>query len=211
MPGKGIYTEYVPTTPIRKEKAQNLQKLFPGGDPGKVGSTPPFYGKDQAGAAKESADFGNTFIYGLDDKGNSIGKLKGDAQHFPDGFSPDYSGNGANVQVPDKWSESKDAGAGVWAQSGDPANPFVPDLTSPAGGPGAAGDGTLDVTPNANVSPLGKSDPEISAASVKPLLDVKASDNTKNPAIESKNIHSNSKLGGDMKLGSSYPNNNTFL
>lgn len=211
MPGKGVYTQYVPTDPIRKAKSLGLQKLFPGGDASKVGSTPPFYNKEQDAAAAESSAFGNQFIYGVDENGKSIGPLQGDASFFPNGFSPDYSGVGAPISIPNKWSDKASDGGGAWGKSGDPGNPFVPDLTSPAGGPGAEGDGSLDVIPVANVSPYGKSNPEITIESVKPLLNIEASDNTRNPSIESKNIHTNSRLGGNMKLGTSYPGKNTYL
>ena len=101
---------------------------------------------------------------------------------------------------------------GNWQKSGDPANPYVPDLTSPAGGPGTPGDNTLDISPIvANVSPYNKQDPKITVESVKPGFKLDSSDNTRNPSIEANNIHSNVKLGSDMVMGKSYPKNQTFL
>ena len=181
MAGKGKYTQYVPA---ETTKSLFLQKLFPGGG----GKNPPFYGKKQDEAAQECADFGNQFIFGLKPDGSSLGRLSGDDGFFPAGFYPDYSGEASEngIQIPNKFKES-------WQQSGDAANPYTPDITSPAGGPG-------------DVTPYGKSNPQIGIGQIKPNYPLTTSDNTKNPNITAPRIHKASLLGKDSTavLGQSY-------
>ena len=182
MAGKGKYTQYVPA---ETSKSLFLQKLFPGGG----GKNPPFYGKKQDEAAQECADFGNKFIFGLKPDGSSLGRLDGDDGFFPAGFYPDYSGEASEngIKIPNKYQD------GSWKQSGDAANPYVPDITSPAGGPG-------------DVTPYGKKDPGIKIDDIKKGYLWQVNDNTKNPLVTAPRIHKASLLGKDSTavLGQSY-------
>jgi len=73
---------------------------------------------------------------------------QGDLGYLPQGVDLDYSGKSAAIQPPDT-SEGKDV---VWSKAGDPANSYVPDVSSP--GPGKTDGADKDVDPKIEVKDL---------------------------------------------------------
>jgi hypothetical protein len=138
MSGQGKYTTYVPVSSTRNTL---LRKLFNAKASNGAGV---FYGKlDQAdnGDAAKAAVASATApvvngIGGLLPKG---GNQSGDPQMFPTGVSLSY-GNAPDVS------------AVAWKNPGDPANPYVPDITSP--GPGKTDPLDKDADPSISYSDL---------------------------------------------------------
>lgn len=162
MAGQGKYTIYAPES---NSKNNLLAKLFP------ASPTAAYVGKE--------VEYRNVVV----DSGNSnllASKVQGDPYFGPD-VNMDYAESPNLLQ----------GAEGSWRQPGDPANSYVPDLTSP--GPGKT-DG------------VDKSDdPGLSAEDVKPTyVPGGPQTGTRNPADQAKKIASQ-VLGTDskMKLGSS--------
>ncbi len=163
MAGQGKYTVYAPES---NAKNSLLSKLFP--------------------ASPTSAYVGKEVDY------RALVVSQGNA-YLKNGLQPgdSYFGNGVNMDYTD--SPNLTAGAdGSWKMSGDPANAYVPDLTSP--GPGKT-DGTDK-----------NSNPEIKASDIKPNYVVGGPNTgTKNPAEYAQKI-ATQVLGVEGKLGSSDSN-----
>jgi hypothetical protein len=165
--GKGKYTTYVPPKSPRRTFFENLFK-------GDSTTSPPFYGVDQADAYKYAAKEGNDILRAA----ATSGIQAGDAQHFPDGVDFTYGGAKASIQAPDTSKGADDA----WVNAGDPANSYVPDLSSP--GPGK----TDGVDKSAN--------PKIKSSDVKPTY-VPGGPNTgtRSPTATSGKVHDANTLG----------------
>jgi len=98
---------------------------------------------------------------------------------------PDIFGKGVSLQ----YGDSPNTLDVKWGKAGDPANPYVPDLTSP--GPGK----TEPSDKNAN--------PGINATDIKPSFDpAKTSVNTTSPSATAPRLGSTS-LGDDLEMGKS--------
>ena len=186
MSGQGIYTTFVPPTTSR---SQYLAKLFPGDgskwDPqvGSTGEAPPFAAgggvyMTQAAAAAAVAAEGNNLLLAA---GNG-GIQQGDRDLFPNGVdmtfgrSPDISAGQTGKGMVDDWQKP-----------GDPANSFMPDISSPRG------DGTDALDKNV--------DPQIAATDIVPNYLPTA--NTANPATTGPKISAANTLGQSLKQGSS--------
>jgi hypothetical protein len=162
MAGQGKYTIYAP---VSSEKNILLGKLF------SKGPVSDYVGQE--------VDYRNIVV----GQGNSFLKkgLQAGDSYFGNGVNMDYSG------APDILMGAD----GAWNESGDPANSFSPDLSSP--GPGKT-DGT-DKSVN----------PELKSSDIKPnYVPGGPNTGTKNPAVYAQKIASQI-LGVDSKtkLGSS--------
>jgi hypothetical protein len=125
MPGKGKYTTYHETDPVKIPRKNYRDSLFKGG---------PFSGLKAEEVKEEVVNRGNKILRA--EAGG--GKTSGDSSMFPNGVDLTYSGGGmqygpANGSVPTD-------------RAGDPMNAFVPDVSSP--GPGKTGG--LDKDPALN-------------------------------------------------------------
>lgn len=133
-PGKGRYTTYVP---ISNDRNKLLWKLFNG----KAGAAGNFYGSSNGPQTNNvnaaAAAVATASSYLLPTTGNQAGDLG----MFPNGVDLSY-GNAPNLNDV------------AWNRAGDPANSYVPDITSP--GPGKTSGLEKDLNPN------------ISATDVKP-------------------------------------------
>lgn len=174
-PGKGRYTTYVPVSSTRNDL---LRKLFNANAPNNQGV---FYGKldqtDNSAAAAAAVVTATAPVKnGVGGLIPSDGHQVGDAQMFPTGVE---LGFGNSPDLP------KDVS---WKNPGDPANAYVPDITSP--GPG-------------KTNPLDKSvDPKITIADLKPNYIPGAPDTgTADPAKVSQTI--NAPIGKDLTMGKS--------
>lgn len=138
-PGSGRYTNYVPPASSRNKLLSDLFNAK-AGEAGKIYGAA--YQTDPAAAAS-AAVASATANVDSSGKGGLFpedGRQAGDAQMFPQGTNLNFSDapNTADVK---------------WKASGDPANAFVPDISSP--GPG-------------KTSPLDKNaDPKIGVSDVK--------------------------------------------
>lgn len=160
MSGQGKYTIYAP-----ESNAKNilLAKLFP------AAPTSAFVGKE--------VDY-RQVVVGQGNVSLKNGLQPGDS-YFGPGVNMDYTGS------PDISAKSD----GSWSKPGDPANSYVPDLSSP--GPGKT-EGTDK-----------NSDPEIKSTDVKPNYVIGGPNTgTKNPAEYAKKIAAQ-VLGVSGKMGSS--------
>jgi len=185
-PGKGRYTTYVPIASTRNSL---LWKLFNGNAANESGV---FY-KDNnpsnndvaasAVVARATAKVEN----GVGGLIPASGLQAGDAQMFPSGVDLSY-GN------------SPDISTVGWVNPGDPANAYVPDVSSPGAGPaGAPGQiGQL------RADPLDKNvNPKIDVADLKPnYMPGAPGTGTKSPSETSSNIGSG-PIGKDLSMGKS--------
>ena len=185
MSGKGKYTTYVPPKSTRRSF---FEKLFKGSGKewvptvGSTDETPPFVGLDQAQAAKAAAKAGNEIMRATLNGGITAGDLN----QFPMGVDLSYSGKVATIQPPDTEAGKDDA----WSRPGDPANSYVPDLTSP--GPGK----TLGIEKDL--------DPKIASSDIKPNYVPGAPDTgTKSPSTVSGKVYDANTLGTDLPKGQS--------
>lgn len=150
-PGKGRYTTYVPaaTTTSAGSRYSLLWKLFNQRANTLISGIASFYGESSnpqtennkaAEAAVKRARNNQTGLL------PESGVQSGDLGMFPSGVDLSY-GKAPNIADV------------AWTNPGDPANPYIPDVTSP--GPGAPGTVRTDgIDKNVN--------PDISAADVKP-------------------------------------------
>lgn len=132
-PGQGRYTKYLPEN---TGKSQRLNSLFNSKATNSMGV---FYGSVDA-SNTDAAKVAST---------NALKFLKagvGDPSMFPTGVDMTY---GAAPNITDV----------KWKNAGDPANPWVPDLSSP----GPSGGESVNVDPKSK-----DKDPGLSAADVKP-------------------------------------------
>lgn len=146
-PGSGRYTVYVPVSSTRNAL---LAKLFND----RAGSIAAIYGatyqKEQAKAAEEAVKTATAVV---DAKGvgglfPSDGKQVGDAQMFPTGVQFGFGGAPNLSDV--KWDTATSASrTGTPSKAGGPANPYMPDPSSP--GPGRTEGVQKDVNPEISV------------------------------------------------------------
>ena len=138
-PGSGRYTKYVP---VASERNQLLAKLFNdrAGDKGNIyGKT---YQTDPVEAAATVVARATAKVEaGVGGLIPKEGKQQGDLDMFPSGVSFQYN----DEKVPDLEKIK-------WAKAGDPANAYVPDVTSP--GPGKTDGTQKDKDPELTVADL---------------------------------------------------------
>jgi len=160
MAGQGKYTVYAPPS---SEKNTMLARLFP------KSPTSEFVGKEEDYKKLVVAQ-GNLSL--------KNGMQPGDS-YFGKGVDMDFAGSPDILKGAD----------GLWKQAGDPANSFVPDLTSP--GPG-------------KTDPSDKNaDPEIKSVDIKPSYVAGGpSTGTRNPEDFAKKIAAQT-LGVPSKMGTS--------
>jgi len=160
-PGSGRYTTYLP---VKSLKTDRLSKLFKGGLSGLYDGK-----EDNAKAAEAAVAVAKKVLDG-----------KGDQDLFGNGVDLGYGVN--NGTVPDTTEVA-------WSKAGDPANPYVPDLSSP--GPGKTDGVEKDA------------DPKLAPEDIKPNFDAKnPSVNTASPAATAPRLGSTS-LGENLQGGKS--------
>jgi hypothetical protein len=166
----GKYTTYVGGVATDAHKL--LAKLFPA-NPFKT----PLEAGDEKAAQKIVIDIATAKVNnGVGGIQPSDGVQQGDLGMFPTGVKLNYS-------------DSPDVSSVKWMNPGDPANPYMPDITSP--GPGKT-DGKDKAT-----------DPGIKTSDV-PHTDIDtAGQNLRNPSKDGPAIYSNNTLGNPQKLGDS--------
>ena len=154
-PGSGRYTTYIPVKNVRNDR---LAKLF-----NKTSSTGDLYSgaEDNAKAAASAVEVAKSVLNG-----------SGDRDMFGNGIDLSYGTDSGSV--PDT-TEVK------WKAAGDPANPYVPDISSP--GPGKTDGVDKDVNPNLEST------------------DVKPSFNPKSPSVGATSPAATSKRLGTISLG----------
>lgn len=167
MSGKGKYTQY--SSPA-SDKNSLLSKLFSKNAP--ASSLPP---QMKEGPGKEAEVIADLVKIAKDVL--TPATQTGDLGFFPSGVKLNFGDAPKTEDV-------------KWAQSGDPANAYAPDVTSP--GPG-------------KTSGLDKdTDPGIKVVDLKPAYVPKGPDTgTKSPADTSSKVVDASSLGSNGKLGSS--------
>ena len=169
MAGKGKYTEYAPK---QGDSKTLLKKLFGtnAGTGDGVGTLPPQMVVDPGKEGDALAA-----IVAIARAVLTPVKQQGDHGYFPDGVKLDFSDSPITEKV-------------GHAAAGDPANPYMPDITSP--GPGKT-DGSDKVA-----------DPKIAPTDIKPNY-VAKSGGTASPADTRKKIIEGNTLGESGKMGSS--------
>ena len=167
-PGSGRYTIYMPT---KSSKLSMLQKLFKNGLSALYGNK-----ESNSDAASEAVKIAKSVLDG-----------KGDQEMFGNGVDLSYGSAPNTADV--KWDSAKFSIDGKTTNSGGPANPYVPDLSSP--GPGK----TEGIDKDA--------DPGIKPEDVKPNFDSKnPSVNTTSPSTTSVKIGA-TFLGEELQKGKS--------
>ncbi len=186
MSGTGKYTKYAPTaTPAH----QLLDKLFTSKDPIKQSPVQGLVGKETTARAAVVALATAPVVNGVGGLQPSDGVQQGDAAVFPQGVNLDFSGKLASIQPPDT-AEGADV---VWKNPGDPANSYVPDITSP--GPGKTDGLDKDV------------DPKIEAKDIKPnYVPGAPGTGTRSPTDTDAKLVATEKLGTSAPLGDSGAN-----
>jgi len=165
MSGTGKYTVYAPPA---NEKNTLLNKLFHSSDPVSRSPYQDLVGKETDARNQITATANELLV---------PSHQAGDLGHFPTGVDLDYK---SAPNVPDV----------KWNVAGDPANPYVPDITSP--GPGK--------TEGSDKS----SDPEIKTTDIKPVYVPGApGTGTKSPTVTSAKIVAANLLGFDAPKGDS--------
>lgn len=150
-PGSGRYTTYIP---VKNDRNDRLSKLF-----NKASSNGDIYNSAESNskAAEAAVSIAKAVFTG-----------EGDRDIFGKGVSLSYG-------------EAPDTMEVKWNKAGDPANPYVPDLSSP--GPGK----TEGVDKDA--------DPELKITDIKPNFD------PKNPSVNAASPTATSSRLGTMSLG----------
>lgn len=152
-PGSGRYTTYLP---VNSSRVQRLMKLFKGGLSALYGNK-----SSNSEAAAEAVAVAKQVLNG-----------KGDQDLFGNGVDLTYGA--ANGSSPDTTTVA-------WTKPGDPANAYVPDLSSP--GPGKTEGVDKDV------------DPKLSTTDIKPNFD------PKNPSVNTTSPSATSSKLGTLSLG----------
>lgn len=154
-PGSGRYTTYIP---VKNNRNDRLAKLF-----NKASSAGDLYAgaENNSKAAEAAVGIAKSVLNG-----------SGDRDMFGDGIDLSYGSESGTV--PDT-TEVK------WKTAGDPANPYVPDISSP--GPGK----TEGIDKDA--------DPKIDSIDVKPNF------NPKSPTVGATSPAATSKRLGTISLG----------
>ena len=151
IPGSGRYTTYVP---VKSPRTERLFKLFKFGAPDIYGGA-----ESNKDAAALTAATAKTLFDGV---------VKGDADMFGPGVSLSHQ------TAPDTKEVTSEA-------SGDPANPYVPDITSP--GPGKTEGTDKDA------------DPGLKTTDIKPNFD------PSNPSVNTTAPSATSARIGTLSLG----------
>lgn len=177
MSGQGKYTQYAPPA---SDKNTLLNKLFHSGDATAKPVVQDLVGKETDARAAIIEIAKNVL---------APNHQTGDSGYFPAGVDLDYSGKSASVQPPDT-AEGKDV---KWSKAGDPANSYIPDITSP--GPGKTDGLSKDA------------DPKIKATDIKPTyVPGGPGTGTKSPTAANAKIFAANLLGVPGKLGDSGAN-----
>ena len=197
MAGKGKYTTYNAPNSTRKSF---LERMFKGD----VGHFNPFIGLDHVGGTKAANEAGNLYLRASDEAaGGAIAKKiqKGDIGFFPDGVDISYQGKTSKISAPDKKSGgTKNNPAGGWFKVGDPANPYMPDISSP--GPGKT-EGTDKLDPKLSVEVFNeKAANDPNGLSVAPRLPGETQ-NLINPTSAGEKLYVANTLGASSELGKS--------
>jgi hypothetical protein len=175
MSGNGKYTQYAAPA---SGKNTLLNKLFHSDDPTLAPVAQDLVGKE---------DDVRKAVVALAKQAMLPSHQSGDPALFPQGVDLDYTYKQDPSMLPDIPSVK-------WKNPGDPANPYIPDISSP--GPG-------------KVSPLDKSkDPEIKVEDIKPNYVQGAPDtSTASPVAAAEKIVAANELGNSPgKLGDSGAN-----
>lgn len=174
MSGQGKYTTYAPPM---SEKNTLLNKLFKSKDLVQRPPTQDLVGKETDAIAATIAIAKEVL---------TPTNQSGDLGHFPNGVKLDFSGTPLNEHAPDT-AEGKDV---KWTKAGDPANSFVPDVSSP--GPGKTEGSDKDV------------DPEVAVKDLKPnYVQGAPGTGTKSPTSTSAKIIAANILGVKTPMGES--------
>ena len=186
MAGTGKYTVYAPPA---NDKNTLLNKLFHSGDAVEKPPTQDLVGKESDARLAILAIATAPVVAGVGGIQPSDGVQAGDLGMFPAGVNLDFSGKLATVQPPDT-TEGKDV---KWTKAGDPANAYMPDISSP--GPGKTEGTDKDV------------DPGIAAKDIKPNY-VAGGPNTgtRDPSVTDPKVIAANILGVSGKLGDSGAN-----
>jgi hypothetical protein len=159
-PGSGRYTTYIP---VKSDRNDRLKKLFRNSNDIYAGA------ENNSTAAEAAVDTAKSVLTG-----------KGDQDLFGNGVDLGYGVN--NGTTPDTTTVK-------WEKAGDPANPYVPDLSSP--GPGKTEGTEKD------------ENPKIAIEDVKPNFDAKnPSVNTASPTATAARLGTTS-LGENLEPGKS--------
>jgi len=151
---------YTTYLPVNSEKTERLSKLFKGGS------------NELYGGAKSNTDAAAAAVAVAKSNRKGVG-------------DPDMFGAGVSLV----YAEAPDTSEVGWKNPGDPANPYVPDLTSP--GPGKTDGVQKDANPN------------IDTIDVKPNFDpANPSINTASPTATAPRLGSVS-LGENLEKGKS--------
>lgn len=186
MSGTGKYTQYAPTATTAHTL---LDKLFTSKDAKQFSPVQGLVGKETDARNATLALATAKVVLGVGGIQPSDGVQQGDASMFPQGVNLDYSGKLASIQPPDT-AEGKDV---VWKNPGDPANSYMPDITSP--GPGKTDGKDKDTNPT------------IAVKDIKPAYVPGAPDTgTRSPSVTDGKVFSGELLGTTGKLGDSGAN-----
>ena len=168
MAGQGKYTTYVPVASVRNTR---LGRLFAGNSTISNPLAEHVASGNADKAREETVDRAKALL--------QPSSQQGDLGHFPQGVRLDYQ----HENFPDVTKVA-------WESAGDPANPYMPDPSSP--GPG-------------ETSPLAKdSDPEISPTDVKGegyIPGQPGVSTTRNPLDTAPAVHAENELGKAGTLG----------
>lgn len=177
MSGTGKYTVYAPPA---SDKNTLLNKLFNSKDAVVKSPTQDLVGKENDARAA---------IIAIAQANLTPAHQQGDLGMFPNGIDLDFSGQSASIQPPNT-VEGKDV---TWTRAGDPANSYIPDISSP--GPG-------------KTEGLDKSeDPKIAAKDIKPnYVPGAPNTGTKSPTATNAKVVAANVLGVNGKLGDSGAN-----
>lgn len=183
MSGTGKYTQYAPTA---TDAHTLLNKLFHSNDPVEKSPVQDLVGKETDARNATVALANAKVVAGVGGIKPSDGVQQGDPKLWPQGVNLDYSGKLASIQAPDT-AEGQDV---VWTNPGDPANSYVPDITSP--GPGKTSGLDKDV------------DPKIAAKDIKPnYVPGAPGTGTESPTTATPKLAAEQVLGTAAPLGDS--------
>lgn len=171
MSGQGKYTIYAPPANTKNTLLARLFRFAPNAS---------LVGKE-ADAREATVNVAKEFL--------TPAHQQSDLGYLPQGVDLDFSGKSASIQPPDT-SEGKDV---VWHRLGDPANSYVPDVSSP--GPGKTEGTDKDV------------DPKLEVKDIKPnYVAAGPGTGTRSPAQTSVKVAAGDVLGAPDKMGDSGAN-----
>lgn len=174
-PGKGKYTQYAPPS---SDKNTLLNKLFKSNDANLRPITQDLVGQEEAAISA---------VIDIAIEKLQPAKQAGDMRMFPQGVDLNYSYASVDPAVTPNLEKVE------WKNAGDPANSYVPDISSP--GPGKT-DG-VDKSTN----------PEIKSVDIKPnYVPGAPGTGTKSPVATSAKIVAANLLGANIAKGDSGSN-----